>query len=357
MKQVRFALDLGTTKFCLATLDDGSSKHLKTISVPASGMRRGMIADFSKASHSLSTVLDLGVKEFGTDIARTVVGVAGSHLSGRTVSTSVDLPVDRAVDLTDITALIQKTEHSFRQPGKEILHTVPTSYQVNGRPQTLNPIGHSGKSLTGTFFLIEASALYLKDVITLCNQCGIEIARIYAEPFASAIATLDEERKELGVVLCDIGGGTTDGLIFLQGIPIHIFTVNIGGRAMTHDLSLGLNLPFEEAEQIKIANNLILPTSDFTVPVTDVNGNQSEISSLKAQAILFPRIVELGKYIDKNINPWKAALGAGLVLTGGGSESWSINHHQTLYASTSTSTTSQGNVRAVSVASRGITTL
>lgn len=317
------ALDLGTSKFCLAAFNLGQRGlplSLETISMAAGGMRRGMVANLALAKEKLALLIETAEKKLGTDINSVLVGIAGSHVSSRNIRTALPLN-DDAVSVLHLSQLMALANDKFKTEGREILHVIPMEYRVDDRPPTHSPIGLSGKHLNGTFLLIEASRAYLRDVISLCNSCGLEVRRFIAEPYASAVVSTSEEERSLGVAVCDIGGGTTDGMVYLAGASFSAFTLNIAGHLMTNDLSLGLNLPFDEAERLKITVGLETNQERGTfVEAVDIKGRSVKVARENIVRILRARILELATMIAQEIRPYRGSLGAGLILTGGGSE-------------------------------------
>jgi cell division protein FtsA len=321
-KQLRqlYALDLGTTKFCLASLreDTPGQPRVESLSVPADGMRRGMLANLDQAKKALSVLLDQAESHFQADVGRVVVGIAGTHLRSRFVTVSAPLPGD-VVTRQDVAALMAMAEGQVEDVSREVLHVVPAGFRVDAREPVESPVGFRGRGLTGTFFVIDADKYYLKDVVNLCNESGLQVLRLYSEPFASASVTVSDTHKELGIALADIGGGTTDGIIYRGGKPAGVFTVNIAGKLMTNDLSIGLNISPEEAEKVKIRFGIRGREGD-ALEVRDIQGAPRQITAHEVNPILIPRIHELAMMIGRELLPHKGSLGAGLHLTGGGAD-------------------------------------
>lgn len=316
-----FALDLGTTKFVLASLRTATGRPhptVETVSVAADGMRRGMLANVDKAKIALQTLIERAEKHFGEDIGKVVVGVAGSHLAGRLVTVTATLK-GRTVDIADVKSLVELAEAEPLGDGRELLHAVPLRYRLDQRDSVDDPIGLSGRIISADFFLIDADKLYLKDMVELCNACGLQVVRLYSEPFASASVTVPDAHKQLGVALCDIGGGTTDGLVFSAGRPVATFTVNIAGKLMTNDLAIGLNLTPDDAEMVKIRFG-IKPRAEDSLELSDLRGLQRVVHGAHVQPILLPRIHELCAHVAKALAPFKGSLGGGILLTGGGAD-------------------------------------
>lgn len=315
-----FALDLGTSKFCLAAIQaqsTGQDGLVQTVAVPAAGMRRGMLANLEQARLALHALIEQAEKQFSCDITHVVVGIAGSHLLGRSTEVTRAIPHD-TVSADDIANLSQAAEQSHAQPERELLHLVPTGYRVDQRELVTDPIGFSGKEITAHYFLIDADKQYMRDVVDLCNSCGLTVVRLYSEPFASASVTVPDSYKELGVAVADIGGGTTDGIVFRSGRPIGAFTINVAGHQMTNDLAIGLNIEFRDAEDIKMRFG-IKPRPDDSCTVRSLRGIDITVTGSSMLPILVPRVHELGMLLAKNLLPYRGTLGAGLLLTGGGS--------------------------------------
>lgn len=317
-----FVLDLGTSKFCLAAMRfpaRSGDPSLETVSVAAAGMRRGMVANLVQAKESLLSLLETAERQMGCDITRVTVGIAGSHLTGRQVKTAVALH-DERVSGSHLAQLDKAAKENFKAEGMEVLHAIPSSFRVDDRPPTADPTGLSGRHLSGSYFLFEADSTYLKDVLSLCNQCGLEVKSFAAEPYASSLVTTSQTDKSLGAVVCDIGGGTTDGVVYLAGRLASSFTVNIAGHMMTNDLAVCLNIPFEEAERVKasfgVLETPVLERAEFS----DVNGRRIIIEAAHCRAILLPRLVELARHISQEIAPYRGSIGRGVIVTGGGAE-------------------------------------
>jgi cell division protein FtsA len=317
-----FALDLGTTKFCLAgfkTHAGHTHPQLHYVSVEAQGMRRGMVADLQKAQAALALLIDKTEDEINCDISHVVVGIAGSHIKNRTLTTTIPL-ASAAVDELMLLKLQEAARQKHGSTSHEFLHLLPLSYQLDNRGWIENPIGFTGQSLTASFLTIEADKNYLADVVRLCNLTGLTVKRLYAEPFASANVITSSTDSSYGLVSLDIGGGTTDGMIYIGGKPSKTFTVNIGGNLMTNDLSIGLAIPMEEAEKIKRSFDFNVHPGQQQLTLSGLNNEVRFINATKVYTILRARFCELAWYINQEITPFRAQLNSGIFLTGGGSQ-------------------------------------
>lgn len=314
-----YALDLGTTKFCFGVLKSIHDKpSLTVVDVPAAGMRRGMLSDFSLAKEALENLILKTESQLNIDIRKIVVGVAGSHLQGRMEHRDIAIkePFIQNHHIESLSNLVMKQDQSSQ---REVLHCIPVSFSIDGREAIQNPLNFSGEVLKGQFFVIDSDRNYLKDIIRLCNLCGLEILQFYSEPYASSCVTVDEKLKQMGVVVADIGGGTTDGIVFQNGRPVEMFTINIAGSLMTSDISLGLNVDTENAESLKKTWGLSNHQKNLSVMIKDIHGKDQKIESSELRAILGPRVCELGAHLANNLKSYKGFLKGGVLFTGGGS--------------------------------------
>jgi cell division protein FtsA len=316
-----FALDLGTTKFCIGSLMQHQTQNprLQIVDTPAKGMRRGMLADFDQAVSALNQLIEKAEAKFETDIRKIVVGVAGSHLRGQIVQQEVILD-NEAVTEDHIQQLSELADRAHSDEFREVLHCIPVDYQLDDREPITNPHGFSGRKILGRFFIIDADQSYLKDTVRLCNQVGLEVSHMFSEPFASASVTIDDVHKERGVAIADIGGGTTDGLVFQNGRPVDIFTINIAGMMMTRDLAVGLGISEMRAESIKCDHGLSLSSMANAFEEDNIYGQKTRIEPKTVETILRARILELGGFLAESLKKYRGQLGAGVYLTGGGSK-------------------------------------
>lgn len=311
-----FAIDIGTTKMCLAVLDYPSKQQprLRTFAVSSSGMKQGMLFDFSQASSSLANLIDQAEKELNIDIDNVCVGVAGSHLGGKNIQ--VEKTLDGIITIELLQKWHKETEENSKVEHMELIHCIPTGYKIDSRSSVDNPIGLSGYQIKISYFLVYADRSYLKDIIRLCNQNGLRVDSIYAEAVASASVILDEQAKENGATIVDIGGGSSDCLVFQKGHPVDIFTVNIAGMLMSADLAIGLNLDFDEAERVKKLFDLN-PGSQRTLIKAKSREVSFDVSGASIQKILKPRVKELSYFLAKHLIKYKGRLKGGIILTGG----------------------------------------
>jgi cell division protein FtsA len=316
-------LDLGTTKFCIGYLaipedwqNESAICHFQF--APSAGFKKGMLVEFAEAKQKLAPLIQQAETRLGRAIDSVVLGISGSHLSSRIVTIQENL-AGAKIDATVLAKMRTKAE---RRPSlnKDIIHVIPIYYQIDQRPSGDSPLGLSGEQIMGSFLVIEADSFYLRDIVHLCNEVGLEVSRLYCEAFASSQVISNVEQKQQGCVILDIGGGSSDGIVYHLGKPKGIFTANIGGQHMTGDISIGLNLPWHEAEQVKTFFCLNhLAEKEAVIAVRNIHGESKNITMAQVYPILVPRLEELVNQVNSRIHPIKASLKGGILLTGGGS--------------------------------------
>jgi cell division protein FtsA len=223
----------------------------------------------------------------------------------------------KVVMLKDIHELTKQVEIDHNSHKREILHIIPISYSVDSRIKLNNPLDLNGDQVGGEFFVIDAEKSYLRDIVDICNKSGLHVVKLFSEPLASSSVTLSSDLKAIGCTVLDIGGGTSDGLVYVNGQPIHLYTVNIAGKMMTNDLSIGLGISIRDAETLKL--HLGSDLEYFPAELQDIFGKTKTITRSDALRILGPRIYELALLVGKEISPFKNYLKGGIVLTGGAS--------------------------------------
>lgn len=312
-----FALDLGTTKFCLATYQGG--KKLDLCVLPSGGVKKGMLSDFNAAKWVLLELIDAAEKKFNTRIKSVAVGITGNHLRYYRSFAQARITTPRITAAT-VSALQTNVKDSTKREKREILHIIPLCYRIDNREWVRNPIGFSGDNLEAEFFTIDSDRYYLEDVLNLCNDAGLGVKKFVAESIASASVTLSENEKEMGVALVDIGGGTADGIVFINGVPHHSFSIAIAGSLATQDLSYGLNISRQDAELVK--QHFGLMTSDLkkNLDIFDLTPQKIQVSWCNAYPILAPRIDEFARLLQRELLPFHRLLRGGIALTGGGAQ-------------------------------------
>lgn len=322
-------LDVGTTKVCaIAGKVTNEGIDILAVSSHASaGLKKGVVIDMEATSSSIKkTVLHAG-EQIGVNIKEVYIGIAGSHIEGFSSYGAVGIK-GKEVTHEDIERAINFASAVNIPLDREILHILPTGFILDGQEGIKDPIGMAGVRLEVKVYIISGAVASTQNLIKCCKRAGLEVVDIILQPLASAEATLTAEERDMGIALVDIGGGTTDVAIYKDGWLRHTAVLRIGGNHFTNDISVGLRLPFHEAEKVKKGYGAVLPSVPATelydnieVDVVAIDGQARGIPKKYITEIMQPRGEELLKLIKYEIqilhNSGIAILGA--VLTGGSS--------------------------------------
>jgi len=322
-----FALDLGTIKFCLSTIVKKKKRdyQLDIVSIPSSGIKRGMMVNFDDTKYQLTKLINIAEKEHQWKPNNVVVGVSGKHILGKKISVSSLIETSTVTDKM-VKRLEQTARESLYDSTREILHVFPLTYRIDDRTGVENPVGFSGESITAEYYIINADRFYLADIIKLCNLCGLKVKNFVSEQYASTIVCASRENMQNGCCVLDIGGGSVDGIIFIDGRAKDIFSLEIGGNFLTKDLAIGLNLTVADAEKVKQELGLSAYATR-SVDIQDLRGKQRKLTSAMIYPILAARVDEFATLVEKKLNPYLMTLGSGVILTGGGAECKNISQY------------------------------
>ena len=325
------AIDLGTTKI-VALLgkeaEFGRYQILASHEIPSTGIRRGEVENVIKVPELIKEAVDALKAQTGLEFSEMYVGIAGQHIkcsceSGNTLRDNAHTEITEA-EVDDL----QHRMYSLKmEPGEEILHVIPQSYNIDDKLDISEPVGMLGKRLTGNYHLVIGKTSSM-DMIKRClnsDRVNMGLKRLILEPLASAAAVLDEDEKEAGVAVVDIGGGTTDLVIYYDNIVRHTAVIPFGGNIVTDDIKEGCGILKRYAESMKIQygsclSNLVPENKIITIPgIRDCEPKEisfkalSQIIDARMEEILGAIMFEIEKsgFADK--------LNAGIVFTGGGS--------------------------------------
>jgi cell division protein FtsA len=255
------------------------------------------------------------------------VGIAGQHIKsiqhrGQRMRNSIDEEISQA----DIDAMIADMHKMAMQPGEEILHVLPQEFTVDGEQGIKDPIGMSGIRLEANFHIITGQIAAIKNIYKCVSKAGLTVDQLILEPLASSEAVLSEEEKEAGVVLVDIGGGTTDIAIFQEGIIRHTAVIPFGGNVITEDIKSGCTIMRNQAEQLKVKFGSTIATENREKAVVCIPGlrgrEPKEISLRNLAGIIQARMEEIIDHVYYEIrnSGFEKHLIGGIVVTGGGSQ-------------------------------------
>jgi cell division protein FtsA len=324
-------LDIGTTKVCaIVAAVSLNEPHTMTIlgvgTVPAEGLSRGVVTNIEKTVRSIERAVSEAEAQSGVKIREVVVGIAGDHIQAFQSRGVVTISnQDRQIGQEDINRLIEDTRRVHLPSDRKILHVIPQEFIVDGQDGIYEPIGMSGVRLEASVHIINGLVTAVQNIYNCVERAGLRVHDIVLEPLASSYAVLDDEEKEVGVALVDIGGGTTDIAVFEERTIRHTAVIGIAGQKVTDDIRKGLQILGDQAERLKreygcsVVSHIL---RDEIIQLPGLSGRKPrQIERSLLARIIQPRMEEILEFSFKEIkrSGFARNLGAGVVLTGGGS--------------------------------------
>jgi len=319
-------IDVGTTKVCtlVARLEE-EAPHVIGVGIePARGMNKGMVVDMRAASHSIARSVDKAARAAGLEIASALVSLAGSHVSGEISRGAVGVS-GGVVDVRDVQRAVEAARAIAVPHDREIVHIIQRTFKLDEQENVREPIGMHGYRLEAEVHVITASKSSVANLRECVQAAGVEVSHFVLNPLASAEAVLTDSEREMGVAVCDIGGGTTDIAVYIGGDVWHTAVIPVGGNHVTRDLGYVLHLPLERAEELKLRYGHTLPDvvpEDEKVTVkTFGEGETVQVSRYEMAQIIEARVRELLQMIRHELrrSGYEGLLPAGVVFTGGSS--------------------------------------
>ncbi len=323
------ALDIGTTKTCALigdVTDAGTCRILGAGVVPSRGMRKGVVIDVKEATQAIAEAVEQAERISGLTVDGAYVGIAGAHIESTNSRGVAGIHGGRGVTQDDIDRAMEAAEAIAVPQNREIIHAIPRGYVLDGQDGVKDPLGMIGFRLEVEAHVVTGAAASIQNIVKAVEGAGLKIAQLVLEPIASGDAVLTSAEKEMGVVLADIGGGTTDIAIFIDGSVWHTTVLPTGGIHITNDLAVGLRTPFDAAEEMKINYghadpNQIPDTEYIDVTAFGEEGKRTvarrdiaEIIGARAEEICQLILTEVKRSGYDNLLP------AGVVLCGGTAE-------------------------------------
>lgn len=323
------ALDVGTTKVCsiLASLTDNNRMQILGVGVaPSRGMSKGLVVNLDETRESIRESVRQAELVSGARMVSAYVGVTGKHVSSINNRGVVAISRgDRLVRSSDLERVLESAR-SVTIPGdRKVLHVIPRQYILDGHPGVKDPVGMHGFKLDVETHVVTAAMASVRNLVKCVDEAGLEVADLVLEPLAASEAVLDPDEKEAGVILCDIGGGTTDVAVFRGGSIWYTSVLPIGGYQVTRDIAIGLGIPFDTAEEIKKRYGNVAPSEmagqDFGTDSLELKtDNGYVIASRDLSYIIKARIEETLRMILAGLPPageYGVIAPSGLVLIGG----------------------------------------
>jgi cell division protein FtsA len=318
-------LDIGSacTRVLAADVIEGVARYRGHGMVESAGMRKGLIGDLAPASRAVHAASEQAERVARIDIAECVVGVGGPHVRGLNTNGGIALG-NRMREITsqDVRTAVERARAISLPPDREILHLLPRQFILDDQPGIFDPVGMIGARLEVDLHIATCSGSALQSAVTCANRAGLEVTEAILESVAAAEATLSTDERELGVCLLDIGAHSSDLVVFFESAVAHTASVPIGGAHFTNDLAIGLQMPVAQAEEIKRQFGNVVVTAVPQLAEIEIANPQPQTLRLRTVAeILEPRARELMYYVRDSLRQGGVvdALGAGCVLTGGGS--------------------------------------
>lgn len=317
-------LDLGTTKVC-AIVAEQTEDGLDIIgvgSVPCSGLRKGVVVNIESTVQAVQAAVEQAATMAGVEINAVYAGIAGSHVRG-TNQQGVAAIQTREVTREDVERVLEQAKAVPLPSDRQILHVLPQEYIVDDQDGIKEPVGMTGVRLQARVHMVTAASTAVANLKKCAERCRLHVSDVVLQPLASADAVLSPDEKEIGVALIDIGGGTTDILIYVDGAAVYTSVIPIGGLNLTHDLATGLRTPIAEAERIKIkygCASSALVDEDEVVEVPSVGGREPRVIPRRILCdIIEPRVEEIFQACRHVIDEtgYGDMLASGVVITGG----------------------------------------
>jgi cell division protein FtsA len=323
-------IDVGTTKICTLIADVDEVGTLRILGVglePARGIRKGVVVDVEQASQAIAASVEKAQQSAGYEIGAAFVSLAGAHIAAVNSRGVVGVgggghgieqdDVDRALDSAQAIAIPH---------GREVIHVIPRAFSVDGQDGIRQPLGMHGFRLEVEAHIITAAAASVQNLTKCVEAAGVQVEAFVLNPLASAEVTLTDTEKEMGVVVCDIGGGTTDLAIYIDGNIWHTLVLSVGGNHITSDIAHGLRLPADVAEKIKMdyghaCTAEVASTESFTV-LPFGEDKPVPIARADLATVIEARVEEIFSLVLQEIKRtgYDGLLPAGIVLTGGSAQ-------------------------------------
>ena len=324
--QLKASIDIGTTKVS-AMIAECQGAYLRIIGVgttTSEGLKQGVVVDIERAAESIEAAVKDAEQMAGLSVKVFNVGIAGEHIRSINSRGVVAIPnLEAEISEGDVARAMNASQKFSLPYDREIIHTIPQEYIVDNQRGIRHPAGMFGSRLEARVHIVTALRPALDNVEKALHLAGVEVGELVLEPLASSYSVVTEEEREIGVMLLDIGGGTTDVLVMVEGGVVASGVIGLGGNNITNDVAYGLRTSQQFAEEVKIQHGCALTgmvegDETIEVPTIGFSENRRMAKSLLS-GIIEPRVTELFSLINGQItgNKLKKSLGAGLVLTGG----------------------------------------
>ena len=326
-KPIITAIDVGTHKVCALIAEVHDNNELEVLGVgiePSRGMQKGAISNVDEASTAVANAVEQAERSSGLEIGAAFVSLAGAHVGAQNSRGVVGIGGSRAIEQADIDRALEGAQAIPVPHNREVLHIIPRSFIVDGQDGIRSPLGMHGFRLEVEAHIISVIKTGLQNVLKCVENAGVAVEQVVINPLASAEVALTETEREMGVLVCDIGAGTMDIAIYIEGNVWHTAVLPVGGKLITSDIAHGLRLPLEVAEAVKLEHGHALASdvtkgSNFKVQPFGLVEPAQAVSQLELAQIVQPRVEEIFELALQEIkrSGYDGMLSAGVVLTGG----------------------------------------
>ena len=326
-ERIIVGIDVGTTKVCTLIGELNEEDQLEVIGVgvaPSRGLRKGVVVNPEETVASIMASLQKAEQQSGYKVMSAYVGIAGAHVNS--VNSHGVVAVrrhDNLVTQEDVSRALEAARVVTIPPDREIIHVLPRHFVIDGQEGIKNPVNMLGHRLEVHTTIIDGAVTSIHNLLRCIDRVGVAVDGLVLEPLASGEAVLTEAERELGVVLIDIGGGTTDVAVYTEGSLAHACIIPVGGNHISNDIAVGLRTPFAAAEEIKIRHAYAiagLVDDDRTIDVSSFDKSDGRpVSRRVLSEIVEARLAETFELVSDHLNRagFEEGLPAGIVLTGG----------------------------------------
>jgi cell division protein FtsA len=323
-RNVVASIDVGTTKICtiVADVSDGDNPQVVGVGIsPSKGLHKGLVVNINEARESIRDSVKKAEQASNYKVESAYVGVTGRHVSSINNHGVVAITRnDRVVRPDDLKRVLSSAQSVKTASDRRLLHVIPRSYAVDGQTGVKNPVGMHGFRLDVETHVITAAVTSIQNLVKCIRSIGIDIEDLILEPLASSEAILTVDEKQVGVILADIGGGTTDVAVFREGSIWHTSILPVAGYQLTRDIAIGLGLPFDISEEMKKKYGSVMPVYESKTDATaGISQDGHGVSYRDLCDIIRARVEEILKLIllEMPSSEYETLVPAGLVLTGG----------------------------------------
>ncbi len=325
--EVIVGLDIGTTKVAVV-IGEVTATGVDVIGVgtsPSEGLRQGVVVNIEATTNSIAAAIQEAEQMAAVDVRSVYVGIAGGHIMGFSSLGQVSMR-NREVTELDVARVIAQAKAINIPLDREVIHTLPLEYMIDGQGQIRDPIGMSGVRMEVRAHIITAAVTSVQNIVKCCRRAGLDVIEVVLEPLASATAVLHDDERSLGVVLIDIGGGTTDIAVYSEGVNVFTSVLVMGGHRITQDVAHGLRTSVGESESIKRQHGCALVSmldKDETIEVPGVGPRPPRQFQRRFLAeIIEPRVEEIIELAHQELlgSGCLELAASGIVLTGGATQ-------------------------------------